>query len=117
MASTDEELSRLDAEGVPSGQLIWAWYFFSHFGSSHAERRAFREAMEDAGFTNLGSDTEGSDEHYWHHWSHTIRPADRHTLREADRLAASIAAAHGVRYDEWQVARDDSTAQLRRVDS
>jgi hypothetical protein len=117
MASTNEELARLDAEGVPSGQRIWTWYFFSHFGSTHAERRAFREAMEAAGFTNLGSDTEASDDQYWHHWSHTIRPADRGMLREADRVAASISSLHGVRYDEWQVARDDRTAQLRPVDS
>lgn len=73
--------------------------------------------MEAAGFTNLGSDTEGSDERYWRHWSHTIRPADRDTLREADRVAASIAALHDVRYGEWVVARDDNTAQMRRVDS
>jgi hypothetical protein len=32
MASTEEELAKLDAEGVPSDQLIWTWYFFSHFG-------------------------------------------------------------------------------------
>jgi hypothetical protein len=117
MASTDEELAKLDAEGVPSEHLIWAWYFFSHFGSSHRERRAFRDAMEAAGFTNFGSDTEGSDDRYWHHWSRTIRPAARGALREADRVAASIAAVHGVRYDEWVVARDDKTGELRPVES
>jgi hypothetical protein len=106
MASTDEELAKLDAEGVASEHLIWAWYFFSHFGSSHRERRAFRATRwKPAGFMNLGSDTEGSDDRYWHHWSHTIRPSARDTLREADRVAASIAAVHGVRYDEWVVAR------------
>jgi hypothetical protein len=117
MASTDDEVARLDAEGVPPDQLIWAWYFFSHFGSSRAERRAFRDALVAAGFTNMGADTEGSDDHYWHHWSHTIRAADRDTLREADRVATSIAAAHGVRYDEWHVARDVNTGELRPVEA
>jgi hypothetical protein len=73
--------------------------------------------MEAAGFTNLGSDVEGSGDEYWHHWSHTIRPANRDALRHANRVAASIASVHGVRYDEWQVARDDDTGQLRPVDS
>jgi hypothetical protein len=117
MASTEQELAKLDAEGVPSDQLIWTWYFFSHFGSSNVARRAFREAMEAAGFNNLGSAIEGSDDQYWHHWSHTIRPAHRDALRDADRVAASIASAYGVRYDEWQIARDDDTGQLRAIDS
>jgi hypothetical protein len=117
MASTHDELARLDAEGVPPDRLIWTWYFFSHFGSSHAQRRAFRDALVAVGFTNLGTDTEGSDDHYWHHWSHTIRPADRDALREADRVAASVADAHGVRYDEWQVARDEKTGKLRLVEA
>jgi hypothetical protein len=116
MATTDEELARLDAEGVPTDQLIWTWYFFSHFGSAHAERRAFRDALEAVGFTNLGADTEGSDDHYWHHWSHTIRAGDRDVLREADHLAAAIAAEHGVRFDSWEVARDSRTGELRPVE-
>jgi hypothetical protein len=45
--------------------------------------------------------------------SHTIKPADRDILREADRVAASMAAEHSVRYDEWQVARDGTAGELR----
>jgi len=69
----------------------------------HARTRAvIRDAMEDAGFDNMAADTESTNDYYWHHWSHTIRAADRDALREADRAAAAIAAKHGVRYDEWR---------------
>ena len=115
---TDDEIARLDAEGVPADQRIWTWYFFSHFGAPRAERQAFRDALLAAGFTELGADTEGGpdDGYYLHYWSHTIRTADRNALREADRVAADISEEHGVRYDDWQVARDSATGELRSVE-
>jgi hypothetical protein len=113
VASTEAELARLAADGVPIEQLIWTAYYFSHFGSSQPERRAFRQALEAAGFTKAGMDTEGYDDHYWHHWSHTFRRADPEQLRAADRLAAEIAAAHGVQYDEWEVVRHEQDGTLR----
>jgi hypothetical protein len=115
---TEDEIARLDAEDVPADQPIWTWYFFSHFGAPRAERQTFRDALLAAGFTDVGADTEGGpdDDHYLHYWSHTIRTADRDMLREADRIAAEIAEKHGVQYDEWQVARNATTGELRPVD-
>ena len=97
--------------------MIWTSYFFSHFGSTRAQRSAFRAALVQAGFAEVGMDTEGTDNRFWHHWSHTLRRAERNALREADRLAAQIATDHGVRYDEWQVARDPQTGRLRPAES
>jgi Regulator of ribonuclease activity B len=113
---TEDEIAKLDAEGVPADRPIWTEYFFSHFGARPTERQAFRDAMLAAGFTNLGADTEGADPNYLHYWSHTIRTADRDALREADRLAATIADKHGVRYRGWEVARLPSTDELRPVE-
>jgi hypothetical protein len=116
MGLTDDEIAKLDAEGVPSDQQVWTRYFFSHFGAPPGERHAFRDALLAAGFSNVGADTEGSDPYYLHYWSHTIRFADRDPLREADRRAAVIADEHGVRYDAWEVARNSTTGELRPVE-
>ncbi len=79
--------------------------------------QAFREALAAAGFTGIGSTEELSGDGYWHHYAHTIRPADPDELRAADRAAAAIAEAYGVRYDEWMVGRDHKTDELRPASS
>ncbi len=115
MAATEEELARLAQEGVPADQLIWTAYSFSHFLSQRGKRHAFRDALTGAGFTDCGTTEELTGNGYWHHWSHTIRPADPEVLIEANRVAGTIAAEHGVRYDEWMVTRDSGTGELRPV--
>jgi hypothetical protein len=117
LAATDDELARLALDVVPPDRLVWTAYFFSHFFSEWDERQAFREALLAADFTGVGSDEELSGNGYWHHWSHTIRPADGDGLRAADRSASAIARAHHVRYDEWQIFRDLQTGELRPASS
>jgi len=113
VSATDEELAKLRADAVGRDHLIWTAYFFSHFFSEWHERQAFREALRDGGFTGIGTDEEVTGDRYYHHWSHTIRPADPEILRTADGKAAAIAEAHGVRYDEWMVLRNLKTGELR----
>jgi hypothetical protein len=62
--------------------------------------------------TGIGSDEEISGDEYWHHWSHTVRHADRESLRAADASAAAIADAQNVRYDGWAIVYE-RTGSLR----
>jgi hypothetical protein len=113
MVETAEELRRLREDGVPRDRLVWTAYFFSHFFSERQERRAFLQALVAAGFTGVGTDEELTGDEYWHHHSHTIRPADPSVLTAADSAAAAIAQAHAVQYDGWNVVRDHRSGALR----
>ncbi len=112
MGTTTEELERLDADGVAADQLVWAAYFFSHPFSTWEQRQSFREALRDSGFTGIGTTNESSGDPYWHHWSHTIRPAIPAELLAADEIAARIARTHGVVYDEWTLFRNRENSDL-----
>ena len=109
---TDEELAKLAADELPSDSSIWVSHFFSHFGSSYAEREAFHDALREAGFgtpsrfTEVGADEELEGDGYWHHWAFTVFEATEPALRAADQRARTVAEAHGVRYDQWMVQRD-----------
>ena len=76
--------------------------------------QAFRDSLEAAGFGGPGgeidSDTEGSDDYYWHHWSFTVVAASETACERLDSLAADIAQAHGAIYNDWRVA-PESTAR------
>ena len=90
---------------------MWVSHYFSHFGSSLAERETFRDALREAGFGapdppgEVGVTEEVSGDGYWHHWAFTILAASSEELTAADDRACRIAAANGVRYDSWEVQR------------
>jgi len=112
MRTTEEELRKLEAENLELGSELWTTHFFSHFGSSDAERSRFRDELQAAGFGTRGKFAEvGTDEEwvegtgYWHHWTFSLFEADPEVLREADERAQAIASTNGVRYDGWQVQR------------
>ncbi|MGH2999478.1 MAG: ribonuclease E inhibitor RraB [Gaiellaceae bacterium] len=113
--TTDEELARLLAEGVPPDRQVMAAYFFSYFGASPEEARAFRDALAEAGFTGIGADTEGPESYYLHFWSYTVRRAEPNELRAAAQLAAELGEARGARLDGWEVNRLRN-GELRPVD-
>jgi len=41
--STEEEVAKLERDGLGQDKQIWVSHFFSHFGSTRPERQAFRE--------------------------------------------------------------------------
>lgn len=111
MTNTEEELAKLEADALAPGTRIWVTHFFSHFGSSYAERAAFHDALRQSGFgtpgrfTEIGADEELEGDGYWHHWAFTVLEARPKELRQADKRARELAEAHGVRYDDWKVTR------------
>jgi hypothetical protein len=111
LMTTDEELAKLESEALPSGTRVWVTHFFSHFGSTHAERTAFHDGLRAAGFgtpgkfTEIGADEELRRDGYWHHWAFTIFEANADELRAADERARELATSHGVQYDGWKVKR------------
>ena len=111
--TTEAELERLRVEGTAPETRIWVTHYFSHLGSSWSDRSAFREALRASGFgtpgdfTEIGSDEEMEGDAYWHHWASTVYSASPEALTRIDELAREIAEAHGVRYDDWEVQRDE----------
>jgi hypothetical protein len=104
----EEELRRLDADGLLPHDRIWVGHFFSHFGAEWEERQKFREALRGAGFGVRGevnSDEEITGDGYWHHWAYTETRASAKACKRLDRIAEKISVEHGVRYDGWMVAR------------
>lgn len=115
MSQTEAELQRLGQEGVPHHRLILTAYFFTHIPSEWDERQRFRAALRAAGFTRVGTTEELTGDGCWHHYSHTVRPANPDALHAADRAAAALAAEHGVHYDTWNVVRDSETGELAQA--
>lgn len=114
MWSTEEELRKLKADNLEPGAEVWTTHFFSHFGSSEAERATFRDELRAAGFgtgrfAEIGTDEEVAGDRYWHHWSFSLFEADPEALRQVDERARAIARASGVRYDGWRVQRSGLT--------
>jgi hypothetical protein len=50
VVTTDDELAKLETEGLDPQSPIWVAHFFSHFGSIRPERQAFQAAIAAAGF-------------------------------------------------------------------
>ncbi len=121
MVSTDEELAKLEVDALPPGTRIWVTHFFSHFGSSDAERDAFQDALREAGFgtpgqfVEIGADEEITGDANWHHWAHTVFEAAAEVLRAADTRAGTLASRYGVRYDGWRVVRRLDMTRAPRV--
>ena len=115
LMTTDEELAKLESEALPPRTRVWVTHFFSHFGSSYAERTAFHDALRAAGFgtpgrfTEIGADEEQTGDGYWHHWAFTVSEANADELRAADERARELATSHGVQYDGWEVKRHATT--------
>jgi hypothetical protein len=108
--TAEDELRWLAASHLTPDIRIWVGHFFSHFGSEWNEREAFRTALREAEFGRDGtirSDIEGSDDWYWHHSTYTRVKASPRACLRLERLAARIAEEHGVRYDDWMIARHD----------
>lgn len=107
--TTAEELEKLRAEDLSPDDQIWLAHYFSHFGSSLTERRAFREDLRSAGFGvdgEVSADEEITGDGFWHHYAFTRIAASVERCEEMDALARAIAERHGVRYDRWNVVRD-----------
>lgn len=98
---TEEELSKLRAAGISPDEQIWVAHYFSHFGASSEERRAFRDALLAAelgvGDGEVGADEEVTGDGNWHVWAFTVVAASEEALRQADTRARDIASRYGVR--------------------
>ncbi len=96
--------------------LIWVGHYFSHFGASPDECRAFARALRKApigtGECDVGSDIELDDPYYLHHWTFTLVKASPAALRRLDAVARDVASRHGVQYDGWIVDGADFGTRL-----
>src|SRR3569833_1836241 len=111
--TTEDEIHRLGEDALKPGRSIWVAHFFSHFGVTDQQMRRFLSALFEAGFGTVGEvgvDDEGPGyEKYLHYWAYTRIEASADSCRRLDSLARELAELHGVRYDEWEIARDVKT--------
>jgi hypothetical protein len=121
---TEDELRKLQADGIPASAHVWVTHNFSHVGASCDELAKFREALAANGFGTssdrhpdpIGSDEEVEGDGYWHHYAFTVVEASPGSLRLMNEKAGQTAKQHGVQYNGWAVQRNARTQAPRLAD-